>query len=62
VPKPFADAALVIGAPIDVPKDADEGTIEERRALLESSLAALEQRANGLVTKGSTGSDAKDGS
>jgi lysophospholipid acyltransferase (LPLAT)-like uncharacterized protein len=52
VPKPFAAAALVIGAPIEVPKDADEGTIEEGRAQLESSLAALEQRANGLVMKG----------
>jgi len=62
VPKPFADAALVIGRPIDVPKAADERTIEEKRAQLESSLAALEQRANGLVTKGSRGSDANGAS
>jgi lysophospholipid acyltransferase (LPLAT)-like uncharacterized protein len=49
VPKPFADAALVIGAPIDVPRDADDGTIERRRLELESSLAALEARARELL-------------
>jgi lysophospholipid acyltransferase (LPLAT)-like uncharacterized protein len=51
VPKPFADAALVIGAPIDVPKDADEGTIERQRSALESSLGALESRARELVRR-----------
>jgi lysophospholipid acyltransferase (LPLAT)-like uncharacterized protein len=52
VPKPFADAALVMGPPIDVPKDPDERTIERMRGALESSLAALEDRARALVTKG----------
>jgi lysophospholipid acyltransferase (LPLAT)-like uncharacterized protein len=51
VPKPFADAALVMGAPIEVPKDADEETIEWQRAALESSLAALEARARELVRR-----------
>jgi lysophospholipid acyltransferase (LPLAT)-like uncharacterized protein len=51
VPKPFADAAMVIGAPIEVPKDADEGTIERMRGTLESALAALEDRARAVVQK-----------
>jgi lysophospholipid acyltransferase (LPLAT)-like uncharacterized protein len=51
VPKPFADAALVMGAPIEVPKDADEETIERQRSALESSLAALEARARELVRR-----------
>jgi lysophospholipid acyltransferase (LPLAT)-like uncharacterized protein len=51
VPKPFADAAMVIGAPIEVPKGADEATIERTRGALESSLAALEDRARTLVGK-----------
>jgi lysophospholipid acyltransferase (LPLAT)-like uncharacterized protein len=54
VPKPFADAAMVIGPPIDVPKDADEGTIERMRGALESSLAVLEDRARALVEKHSS--------
>lgn len=51
VPKPFADAALVIGAPIDVPKDADEGTIERTRGELEASLAGLEDRAQAVLMR-----------
>jgi lysophospholipid acyltransferase (LPLAT)-like uncharacterized protein len=51
VPKPFADAAMVIGAPMEVPKGADEATIERTRGALESSLAALEDRARTLVGK-----------
>jgi hypothetical protein len=51
VPKPFATVALVVGAPIDVPRDVDEGTIEQKRSELESSLAMLEARARELVTQ-----------
>ncbi len=51
VPKPFADAALVIGAPIDVPRDADDGTIERTRGELEASLAALEDRAQAVLMR-----------
>ncbi len=51
VPKPFAEAALVIGAPIDVPKGADEETIERMRGELESSLAALEDRAQAVLMR-----------
>ena len=50
VPKPFADAVMVIGAPIEVPKGADEETIERMRGALESALVALENRARALVT------------
>jgi hypothetical protein len=42
---------MVIGAPIDVPKGVDEETIERIRGALESSLAALEDRARTLVGK-----------
>jgi lysophospholipid acyltransferase (LPLAT)-like uncharacterized protein len=44
VPRPFARIAVAIGAPIEV-SDTSEATVEERRAELESSLAALERRA-----------------
>ncbi|MGH2436622.1 MAG: lysophospholipid acyltransferase family protein, partial [bacterium] len=50
VPKPFATAALVVGRPIEVSKDADDGTIERRRLELESSLGGLEARARELLT------------
>lgn len=49
VPRPFATAAIVIGAPIDVPGEADEAAREQRRGDLEASLASLERRARELV-------------
>lgn len=45
IPKPFSTMALAIGAPIEVPPDADDATIEKKRGELERSLAALEARA-----------------
>jgi lysophospholipid acyltransferase (LPLAT)-like uncharacterized protein len=56
VPKPYALAALVVGQPIDVPPDADAGTIERRREELEASLAALEVRADELASSLEVGS------
>jgi lysophospholipid acyltransferase (LPLAT)-like uncharacterized protein len=49
VPKPFSTVALVVGRPIDVPKEGNEGTLERKRAELESSLAMLETRARHLL-------------
>jgi lysophospholipid acyltransferase (LPLAT)-like uncharacterized protein len=49
IPKPFATVALVVGAPLDVPADADDAGMERMRRTLESRLAQLEARARGMV-------------
>ncbi len=51
VPKPFSRVALVIGAPIMVPRREAEA-VETHRAELERSLAGLEARALQLLGKG----------
>jgi lysophospholipid acyltransferase (LPLAT)-like uncharacterized protein len=50
IPKPFATVAMVIGAPIYVPRDTDDAMLESARLQLEQSLGRLEQRAHALVT------------
>ena len=45
IPKPYATVALVVGEPLDVPHDADDGGIEAARQSLEHRLRTLEQRA-----------------
>ena len=50
IPKPFSTVALAVGAPIDVPGEADEATLEAKRAELERSLFALEERARVMLT------------
>lgn len=52
VPKPWSRVVMVIGAPMEVPADADEGGIEVKRAELEQRLAGLQQRALALLAKG----------
>lgn len=49
VPKPWSRVAIVIGAPIEVPGDADGPTIEQKRTELEQSLAGLQERALAVV-------------
>jgi lysophospholipid acyltransferase (LPLAT)-like uncharacterized protein len=49
VPRPFATAAIVIGPPIEVPKDGDEAALEHKRVELEETLAFLEARACKLL-------------
>jgi lysophospholipid acyltransferase (LPLAT)-like uncharacterized protein len=49
IPRPFSTVALVVGAPVEVPPDATEATIEEKRREVEESLLALEQRATALL-------------
>src|SRR5437667_8341096 len=44
IPKPFATVSLVVGAPIDVAPDADDGAMERARCMVEDSLAVLEHR------------------
>jgi lysophospholipid acyltransferase (LPLAT)-like uncharacterized protein len=49
IPKPFSTVALTVGAPIEVPQDADEAMLEAKRVALEDALRALEQRAAGML-------------
>ncbi len=45
IPKPFSTMSVVIAPPIEVARDADAGSLEEARLLLEQRLAEAEQRA-----------------
>ena len=49
VPKPFARAAMVVGAPIEVPRGAGPDLIERKRVELERSLHDLAERARAVV-------------
>ena len=49
IPKPFATAALVVGAPFTVASDADARAIEIARVALEEQLRDLETRARALA-------------
>ena len=49
IPRPFSTVALAVGAPIDVPGEADETTLEAKRAELERSLFALEGRTRVIL-------------
>jgi lysophospholipid acyltransferase (LPLAT)-like uncharacterized protein len=51
IPKPFSTVALVVGEPVVVPADADDGRIEAARRHLEEQLRRLETRALELVQK-----------
>ncbi|HVY19916.1 MAG TPA: lysophospholipid acyltransferase family protein [Bauldia sp.] len=48
---PFSRAALVMGELVDVPADADEATLENRRQLLEGRINACVDRAYEIVGK-----------
>jgi lysophospholipid acyltransferase (LPLAT)-like uncharacterized protein len=50
IPRPFATVAVAVGAPIEVPEDADEDALEAKRLDLERALQALEVRASTLLT------------
>jgi lysophospholipid acyltransferase (LPLAT)-like uncharacterized protein len=49
VPLPFTQVVLVMGAPLEVPFEADATRLELERQELERRLALLEQRALALV-------------
>jgi lysophospholipid acyltransferase (LPLAT)-like uncharacterized protein len=51
IPKPWSRVAMVIGAPMDVPPDADEGMLETMRLELEQRLANLQQQALALLAQ-----------
>jgi lysophospholipid acyltransferase (LPLAT)-like uncharacterized protein len=60
IPKPFSTVAIVMGEPLDVPRDADDAGIEAVRRSLEARLGGLEQRALQLLRD--AGSRPRDGS
>ena len=51
VPKPFSLVALAVGAPVEVPRDADDAVIEAKRTELERVLGELQQRAQALLAE-----------
>jgi lysophospholipid acyltransferase (LPLAT)-like uncharacterized protein len=52
IPKPGADVAIAIGAPIDIAPGTDDEAIEAGRQALERAIRRLETRARALVGKG----------
>ena len=51
IPKPFSTVALVIGAPIEVPRDLEGAALEGARVHLESVLHGLEGQARELLVR-----------
>ena len=49
VPLPFSRAAVILGDPFPVPRDADEGEREALRARLEATMRELDRKAAELV-------------
>jgi lysophospholipid acyltransferase (LPLAT)-like uncharacterized protein len=49
IPKPFATVALVIGEPLELPREATDADVEAGRLLLEQRLKSLEPRALDLL-------------
>jgi lysophospholipid acyltransferase (LPLAT)-like uncharacterized protein len=49
IPMPWSRVAMVIGAPLDVPADADDEAMEAKRLDLEQRLADLQSRALTLL-------------
>ena len=49
IPKPFSKVAMAIGAPLYVPRDAGETSLEEWRRRLQQSLAECRQTASSLL-------------
>lgn len=55
VPKPFARAAMVVGAPIEVPRAAGPELIEGKRLELARALRTASERARALAGRAATG-------
>ena len=51
VPKPWSRVVMAIGAPLEVPADADAEAVEQKRVELEQRLVALQQRARTLLAE-----------
>jgi len=50
IPKPFATVSIAMGAPFEVPRDAQDDGIEAARLELEARLQALEARARQMAS------------
>ena len=48
IPKPFTTVATAVGAPLHVPRDADDAALEEWRQRVQQSLAEGRKRARSL--------------
>jgi hypothetical protein len=48
---PFSRAAIVVGEPVRIPKDADAQTLEQSRGALESALNASTERAHAIADR-----------
>jgi lysophospholipid acyltransferase (LPLAT)-like uncharacterized protein len=53
IPKPFATLATVVGAPLYVPRDADDAALEEWRQRLQQSLADARRECDRLLSAAS---------
>jgi lysophospholipid acyltransferase (LPLAT)-like uncharacterized protein len=51
IPHPFSRVSVAVGAPLDVPHQADAATIEACRLRLEAELQLLEARARGMLAE-----------
>jgi len=51
IPKPFSRVAVVIGAPLPVPRRLGDDDMEDQRRTLESALEALRRRACVLANR-----------
>jgi lysophospholipid acyltransferase (LPLAT)-like uncharacterized protein len=51
IPKPFSTVALVVGEPIEVPRDTGDDVLESARLGLERQLAVLEERAREMLRR-----------
>jgi lysophospholipid acyltransferase (LPLAT)-like uncharacterized protein len=49
IPKPYANVAIAIGEPLEIPGDADEAGIDAGRRELEAQLSRLEDRARTML-------------
>ncbi len=49
IPRPFSTVAVAVGAPIEVPREADEAVLEAKRVEVEQSLLQLERRAAAML-------------
>jgi len=51
IPKPFSTVALVIGEPIEVPRQLEDAALERERRRLQQALESLEPRARSLLQR-----------
>ena len=52
IPKPYANVAVAIGEPLEVPAEADDEGVERARVTLEERLQRLETRARAMLALG----------